>query len=345
MGEGGDGEADWGMDSDGTGDTVMDGGEERGAPGDPPSDSREFEEDGGHHHKDNIEVACGQTAREDNCNCRHMHFLIGSYPRVGIQRIDKLDDATSGILGDQAVFDKDLKTLRLLRGDHEAKLEKVLLQQQGLVDKMIRYLETGEDKMRELVRRGGVPNQPATASCPESLLRPVTTLRTAAEGVTPMKGPMEAAPYCPPRVDPSLFRHIPLFSASVTLRENKPEKGSGIGTPELDTREEKVDICMSSPPAAATFDAHAAYAARVDKEPLKSAARRDESSGESWDQDPRSGIWTMDGRSHIQTARRLADPSSTISPGQALGMVEVPDLGAPLLLILGMLYASKISRT
>ena len=47
------------MDGDGTGNTVMGGGEERGAPGGPPRDSRDREEDGQHPHEDAKEVACG----------------------------------------------------------------------------------------------------------------------------------------------------------------------------------------------------------------------------------------------------------------------------------------------
>ena len=96
------------------------------------------------------------------------------------------------------------------------------------------------------------------------------------------------------------MRHIPLFSASVMLGEKTPEKGSGIGTPKRDTREETVEIDMSSPPAAATFDARAAYAARVGEEASRSAAPRDGSSGgaeDSWVRDPRSGIWTIGGLS------------------------------------------------
>ena len=61
-----------------------------------------------------------------------------------------------------------------------------------------------------------------------------------------MEGPMESAPYGPPRVDPSLLllilRHIPLFSATVMLGEKTPEKGLGIVTPKRDTREETVEI-------------------------------------------------------------------------------------------------------
>ena len=138
----------------------------------------------------------------------------------------------------------------------------MLVQQQAMLDKMIKYLEIVEERMEELERRAGVPvpgpdvhSYPA----PESLV----TLRTAAERVSPMEGPMESAPYGLPRVDPSLLRHIPLFLASVMLGEKMPEKGLGIGTPKRDTREATVEMDMSSLPAAGTFDTRATYECRV----------------------------------------------------------------------------------
>ena len=90
-----------------------------------------------------------------------------------------------------------------------------------------------------------------------------------------MDGPMESAPYDPPQVDPSLLRHIPLFSASVMLGGTTPEKGSRIGTHKCDTGEDIVEIDMSSPRAAVTLDAKPADASHVDEEALWSAARRD----------------------------------------------------------------------
>ena len=193
----------------------------------------------------------------------------------------------------------------------------MLVQQQWVVDNMIKYLGTVENRMRELEKRGGIPTpvpgpRPDLPQdpAPESLLRRVTTLRTAAEGVALMEGAMESAPYGPPRVDPSLLRHIPLFSASVMLGEKTPEKGSGTGTPKRDARKETVEIDMKSPPATATFDARAAYAARVDEEASRSAARRDGSSGgaeDPWVMDPRSGIWTMGGPSVQEAEPRLRD--------------------------------------
>ena len=135
-----------------------------------------------------------------------------------MQKIDKLHDTTSRILEEHAIFDNDLKTVRLHREDYEGRLESMPVQQQRVVDNMIWYLETVENRMREIEKRGGIPT-PVPGPGPdlprdpalESLLRRVTTLRTAAEGVAPMEGPMESAPYGPPRVDPLLLRHIPLF--------------------------------------------------------------------------------------------------------------------------------------
>ena len=345
----GDGEEVARMDGDATGDTVMGGEEERGAPGKLPRDRAG---DDRHPHKDIKKAACGQAGSGDHCHCHHVDFLIGSNPRVGkdalIQKIDKLDDTTSRILEDQAIFDNDLKTIRSHREDYEAKLESMLVQQQRVVDNMIKYLETVEDRMRKLEKRGGIPTPvPGLGPdlprdpAPELLLRRVRTLRTAAEGVPPMDGPMESAPYGPPRVDPSLLRHIPLFSASVMLGEKTPEKGSGIGAPKRDAREETIEIDMSSPPAAATFDARAAYAARVDEEASRSAARRDGSSAgavDPWVMDPRSGIWTMGGPSVGEAEPRPHEdmeirgvyshsPGNGISGGIRLGGVIALDVG------------------
>ena len=66
-----------------------------------------------------------------------------------------------------------------------------------MVDKMMKYLETVEERMKELNRRAGVPapgpNLPRDPA-PEFLVRRLTTFRTAAEGVAPIQGPEESAP-------------------------------------------------------------------------------------------------------------------------------------------------------
>ena len=288
------------MDGDGTGDTVMGGGKEHGAPGKLP---RDCEGDDRHPHDDTKKAACGKAGSGDHWVSHHVDFFIRSYPRVGkdalIQKLDKSDDTSSRIREDQAIFDNDLKTIRLHREDYEAKLESMLVQQQRVVENMIKYLWTVENRIRELEKKGGIatpvpgrgPDLPRDCA-PESLVRWVTVMRTAAEGVAPMEGRMESAPYGPPQVDPSLLRHISLFSASVMLGEKTPEKGLEIGTPKRDSSEETVEIDMSSSPAAATFGARAAHAAGVDERAWRSAARPDGSSRGAegpWVMDPRSG--------------------------------------------------------
>ena len=149
-----------------------------------------------------------------------------------------MDDTSGGILEDQAIFDNALKSVLSHQEHYEANLETMLVQQQGMLYKMIKYLETAEDRMKELECPGGVaapgpdlPRDPAR----ESLMRPLMTLRTAAKCLAPMEGPMESAPYGPPRVDPSLLGHIPLFSASVMLGEKTPEEGQGLVRPSVTT--------------------------------------------------------------------------------------------------------------
>ena len=182
------------MDGDGIGHTVMGGGEERGAPGKLP---RHCAEDDRYPHEDIKKAACGQAGSGDHCHCHHVDFLIGRYPRAGknalIHKIDKLDDTTFRILEDQAILDNDLKTIRSHREDYEAKLESMLVQQERVVDNMIKYLETVENRMRELKKRGGIPTPVPELGpdlprdpAPELLLRRVTTLTTC-NGSVPIR--------------------------------------------------------------------------------------------------------------------------------------------------------------
>ena len=78
-----------------------------------------------HAHHDTKKRACEKAGSGNHCHCHHVDFLIGSYPRVGkdalIWKVDKLDDTTPKIFEDQAILDYHLKTIRLHRGDYEAK--------------------------------------------------------------------------------------------------------------------------------------------------------------------------------------------------------------------------------
>ena len=126
------------------------------------------------------------------------------------------------------------------------------------------------------------------------------------------------------------------------LGEKTPEKGSGVSTPKQNTCEETIEIDISSPPAAATFDTRAAYAARVDEETSGSAARRDGSSGgadEPWVRDPRLGVWTM-GVPSVGEAepppREDMEIRMYIPTPQAMGVREESASGASSLRMLAM---------
>ena len=156
-------------------------------------------------------------------------------------------------------------------------------------------------------KRGGIPT-PVRIPGPDLprdpvavlLLRRMTTLKTAAEGVAPWRVPWSRRLMGRRGLTPH-FRGTFHYSPPVSCLGGKtPKKGSGIGTSQQDTHEETVEMDMSSPPAAATFNTRAAYAARVGEEALRSGARRDGSSGRAedpWVPDPRARIWTMGGPS------------------------------------------------
>ena len=61
------------MDGDGTGDAVMRGGGECGAPGKLP---REREGDYRHPQEESNKAACGKDRTGDQCHCNHVDFLI-----------------------------------------------------------------------------------------------------------------------------------------------------------------------------------------------------------------------------------------------------------------------------
>ena len=81
-----------------------------------------------------------------------------------------------------------------------------------MVEAMIRYFKSVENRMRDLEKREGIPTPvpvpgPVLQRHPAlvSLLRRLTTLRTAAEGVSSMEGPMESARYGLPQADPLII--------------------------------------------------------------------------------------------------------------------------------------------
>ena len=211
---------------------VIRGGEERGALGKLPLDG---EGDDRHPHDRTNKAACGTAWSFDHCNCHHMGFLIGI---PGLAKMPLFRSSTSWVIPPlESLRTRPSPTKVLREFDHIERTRRpswraCWYSSNGLVGNMIKYLETAKNTIRELEKPGGIstplpgpgpdlPQDPA----PEPLLRQMTTLRTAAEGVAPMEGPMESAPYGLRRVDSSLLGHIALFWASVMLGEKMPEKG------------------------------------------------------------------------------------------------------------------------
>ena len=177
----------------------------------------------------------GPGGRQTECHCEHLSFLIGKYPKMVmdaiVQHLDRLDNQKdgleediAGILDDQSEAERDMAELRAEQDRYREKLEMALQKQQQVVDSPLHLVE---DMSERLKRLEGSP----LASGPELLAKParaelverVKTLRSAME--KPMGGPAEA-PYAPPRVDPGVFRFVPMFSESIMLVEHMALAGS-----------------------------------------------------------------------------------------------------------------------
>ena len=83
----------------------------------------------------------GPGGRHAECHCRHVSFLMGKYPKMGmdaiVHRLDRLDNAkdgleedVAGILDDQSAAEKDMAELRAERDRYRENLELALEKQQ-----------------------------------------------------------------------------------------------------------------------------------------------------------------------------------------------------------------------
>ena len=153
------------------------------------------------------------------CHCEHVSFLMGKYPKMGmdaiVHRLDRLDNAkdgleedVAGILDDQSAAEKDMEELRAERDRYRENLELALEKQQRVVDSLLHLVEDMSGRLKrleELQPLASGPELPAKPAAVE-LVERVKTLRSAME--KPMGGPAEA-PYAPPRVDPGRCRLFP----------------------------------------------------------------------------------------------------------------------------------------
>ena len=158
------------------------------------------------------------------CHCEHVSFLMGKYPKMGmdaiVHRLDRLDNAKdgleediTGILDDQSAAENHMEELRADQARYRENLELALQKQQQEVDSLLHLVEDMSGRLKRLEERQPLASGPELPAKPAAveLVERVKTLRSAME--KPMGGPAEA-PYAPPRVDPGALPFVPMFSES-----------------------------------------------------------------------------------------------------------------------------------
>ena len=217
-------------------------------------------------------VGCaGPGGKHVECHCEHVSFLIGKYPKMGMDAIvqhlnrldnqkDGLEEDIAGILDDQSEAERDMAELRAEQDRYREKLEMALQKQQRVVDSLLHLVEDmlgclkRLEELQPLASGPELPARPATAG----LVERVKTLRSAME--KPMGGPAEA-PYAPPRVVPGALPFVPMFSERIMLGEHTAPAGSmreEHATTDLRSLTVQMSHAAQDPPTAMT--AHAAYA-------------------------------------------------------------------------------------
>ena len=182
-------------------------------------------------------AGCAGSGRKHvECHCEHVSFLMGKYPKVGmdanVHRLDRLDNAkdgleedVAGILDDQSAAESDMAELRAEHDRYRENLELALEKQQRVVDSRLHLVEDMSGRLKRLEEQQpptSGPELPAKPAAAE-LVERVKTLRSAM--VKPMGSPAEA-PYAPPRVDPGALPFVPMFSESTMLGEQTAPAGS-----------------------------------------------------------------------------------------------------------------------
>ena len=140
-------------------------------------------------------VGCaGSGGKHVECHCKHASFLIGKYPKMGmdaiVQHLDRLDNAkdgleedVAGILDDQSAAEKDMAELRTEQDRYREKLEMALRRQQRVVDSFLHLVEDMSGRLKrleELQPLASGPELPAKPAAAE-LVERVKTLRSAME--------------------------------------------------------------------------------------------------------------------------------------------------------------------
>ena len=149
-------------------------------------------------------VGCAGSGGEHvECHCEHVSFLIGKYPKMGmdaiVQHLDRLDNQKdgleeniAGILDDQLEAGRDMAELRAEQDRYREKLEMALQKQQGVVDSLLHLVEDMSGRLKRLQELQPLASGPELPTRPAKaeLVERVKTLRSAME--KPMGGPAEA---------------------------------------------------------------------------------------------------------------------------------------------------------
>ena len=182
-------------------------------------------------------AGCAESGgKQAACHCEHVSFLMGKYPKMGmdaiVHRLDRLDNAkdgleedVAGILDDQSAAEKDMEELRAEQDRYRENLELALEKQQRVVDSLLHLVEDMSGRLKRLEELQPLASDPELPAKPAAveLVERVKTLRSAME--KPMGGPAEA-PYAPPRVDPGALPFVPMFNESTMLGEQTAPAGS-----------------------------------------------------------------------------------------------------------------------
>ena len=262
-------------------------------------------------------VGCaGSGGKHVECHCEHVSFLIGKYPKMGmdaiVQSLDRLDNAkdgleedVAGILDDQSAAERDMAELRAEQNRCREKLEMALQKQQRVAESLLHLVEDMSGRLKRLEELQPLalgPELPARPARAE-LVERVKTLRSAVD--KPMGGPAEA-PYAPPRVDAGALSFVPMFSESIMLGEHTAPAGS-MREEHATTDPRSLTVQMShaahDPPTTTT--AHAVYAEKeIQSQTMQGRTMgrtdghgRGHPGGNLWVKDPTTGIWTAGGAS------------------------------------------------
>ena len=243
------------------------------------------------------------------CHCEHVSFLMGKYPKMGmdaiVHRLDSLDNAkeVAGILDDQSAAERDMAELRAERDRYRENLELALEKQQRVVDSLLHLVEDMSGHLKRLEEPQPLTSGPELPAKPGAaeLVERVKTLRGSME--KPMGGPAEA-PYAPPRVDPGALPFVPMFSESTMLGEHTAPAGSmREGHATTDPRSLTVQMSHAAKDLLITTTAHAVYAEEeIQRQTMQGRTMgsadghgRGHPGGNLWAKDPNTGIWTANG--------------------------------------------------